>query len=89
MPISDATHSTDQIGTESQIHPTLRRQAARMSEKLVGHEGKGLMEIKSDTPMASPAHLRQVFKFSGARAPFAVLPTTCDLIVLSAPQTRI
>ncbi len=32
--------------------------------------------------MVSPAHFRQIFTFSGIRAPFTVLPTICDSTVL-------
>ncbi len=53
----------------------LRTTAARLTDSLTGHEEKHLMQVTSDVPLASPSHLRAIFKVSGITRPLAVIPT--------------
>ena len=53
----------------------LRARAARVTDTLIGPEQKNLLEITSDTTLASPTQLRQVLKLGGITTPIAVLPT--------------
>ena len=57
------------IVVDATFSAKLRHKAERMTATWVGHEPKNLMEIKSDTPLASPTHLRQILSFSGVRPP--------------------
>ncbi len=54
-----------------------------MTGKWVGHEQKEVMLIKSDTPLCSPSHLRQILAFSGLRTLLAIISTQDDQTLLA------
>ncbi len=62
---------------------SIRSKTARMTDKWVSHEQKEVVLIKSDKPLRSPLHLRQILSFSGMRTPLAIIPTQDNQTLLA------